>query len=136
MPKQKSKSEIKKTRARKEPSGFISALLKWAAWLSVFLLTAGGITAVGIFMHISEDLPKISRLSDYHPPTITTVYSDDNRKIGEFFKERRVVVSLAQMPQMLLEAIIAAEDSRFYKHKGVDFLITWISLKEFPAINH
>jgi penicillin-binding protein 1A len=122
MENQKSKSEIKKNRVRKEPRGFMSAIVKSVSWLGVFLFIAGGITAVGIFMHISEDLPKISKLSDYHPPTITTVYSDDNRKIGEFFKERRVVVSLAQMPQMLLEAFIAAEDSRFYKHKGVDFL--------------
>lgn len=121
MQKQKTKSEIKKTRVRKEPSGFIPAVLKSVAWLSVFLIVAGGMTAAGIFMHISEDLPKISKLSDYHPPVITTVYSDDNRKIGEFFKERRIVVSLAQMPRMLLEAFIAAEDSRFYKHKGVDF---------------
>lgn len=121
MQKQKTKSEIKKTRVRKEPGGFVASVLKSVAWLSVFLIIAGGVTAAGIFMHISEDLPKISKLSDYRPPVITTVYSDDNRKIGEFFKERRIVVSLAQMPRMLIEAFIAAEDSRFYKHKGVDF---------------
>lgn len=122
MPKQKTKAEIKKTRAKQEPRGILAPIMKWVAWLGVFIVIAGGIIAAGIFMHINEELPKISKLSDYHPPTITTIYSDDNRKIGEFYKERRIVVSLAQMPQMLIEAFIAAEDSRFYKHKGIDFL--------------
>ena len=54
------------------------------------------------------------------PPIITSVYSDDNRKIAEFFKERRVVISLDEMPLMLKQAFIAAEDARFYKHYGID----------------
>ena len=73
-------------------------------------------------------LPKISSLKDYQPPVITTVYSDDNRKIAEFFKERRIVIPLSQMPNMLKEAFIAAEDSRFYKHKGIDFFSSLVFL--------
>ncbi|MGD8446635.1 MAG: PBP1A family penicillin-binding protein, partial [Desulfobacterales bacterium] len=49
-------------------------------------------------------------------------YADDNRKIAEFFKERRIVMPLPQMPQMLVDAFVAAEDSRFYKHQGIDFI--------------
>ena len=70
--------------------------------------------------YLSQDLPKITTLKDYRPPVITTVYSDDNRKIAEFFKERRIVRSLGEMPEMLINAFIAAEDSRFYKHRGID----------------
>jgi penicillin-binding protein 1A len=61
-------------------------------------------------------------LNDYRPPVITAVYSDDNRKIAEFFKERRIVLPLSNMPDMLKKAFVAAEDSRFYKHKGIDIL--------------
>ena len=75
---------------------------------------------VATFFYLSQDLPQISTLKDYKPPIITTVYSDDGRKIAEFFKERRIVVPLAEMPQMLIDAFIAAEDARFYKHKGID----------------
>jgi penicillin-binding protein 1A len=52
---------------------------------------------------------------------ITTVFSDDNRKIAEFYKERRIVVPLSDIPQVMLDAFIAAEDARFLKHKGIDF---------------
>ena len=88
----------------------------------VAVMAAAGCLALGgIYFYLSRELPKISSLKDYRPPVITTVFSDDNRKIAEFYKERRIVISLAEMPDMLKQAFIAAEDSRFYKHKGIDF---------------
>ena len=77
---------------------------------------------MAVYYSISKDLPKITSLSDYHPSIITTVYADDNRKIAEFFKERRIVMPLSQMPSMLVDAFVAAEDARFYKHQGIDFI--------------
>jgi penicillin-binding protein 1A len=71
---------------------------------------------------MGDDLPKIESLAEYRPPVITAVYSDDNRKIGEFYKERRIVVPLSDIQRTLMEAFIAAEDARFYKHKGIDFV--------------
>jgi len=90
--------------------------------LALVAVTAVAATGVGLFLHLSGDLPKISSLADYRPSVITTVYSDDNRKIAEFYKERRIVLPLSKMPKMLIEAFVAAEDARFYKHRGVDFL--------------
>ena len=71
---------------------------------------------------MSRDLPQISSLSEYRPPIITTVYSDDERKIGEFYHERRIVIPLSEIPALLKEAFIAAEDARFFKHQGIDFI--------------
>lgn len=88
----------------------------------VVILIFGTMGVTGVYLYLSKDLPKISSLKDYRPPVITTVYSDDNRKIAEFFKERRIVIPLSQMPIMLKNAFVAAEDSRFYQHKGIDVL--------------
>ena len=52
---------------------------------------------------------------------ITMVYSDDGKKIAEFYRERRILVPLSETPQMLIDAFVAAEDARFYKHTGIDF---------------
>jgi penicillin-binding protein 1A len=98
------------------------------------LLLLGGLAAVGGYFYISQDLPKISSLRDYRPPIITTVYADDNRKIGEFFKERRIVTPLSQIPTTVVNAFIAAEDARFYQHPGVDpFSILRAALKNLEA---
>jgi penicillin-binding protein 1A len=78
------------------------------------------IAAVGGYQYISQDLPKINSLMDYRPPIITTVYAEDGRKIGEFFKERRIVIPLGEVPPLLVKAFIAAEDSRFFQHQGID----------------
>ncbi|MBW2369735.1 MAG: PBP1A family penicillin-binding protein [Deltaproteobacteria bacterium] len=120
MAKQKKRSDIIKNRARKAPVGFFRRLTKLILWFLLVCLVAGAITAVVVYFHLSEDLPKISSLSDYRPSVITTAYSDDGRKIAEFYRERRIVVPLDQMSPMLKEAFIAAEDARFYKHKGID----------------
>lgn len=53
---------------------------------------------------------------------VTEIYADDNTKIGEFFIERRKWVSYKDIPKNLVHAIISAEDSKFFKHFGVDFV--------------
>ena len=62
------------------------------------------------------------------------MFSDDGRKIGEFYKERRIVIPLAQMPENLINAFVAAEDSRFRTHPGIDIQsIIRASIKNFQA---
>ncbi len=122
MPKRKRPSQIRRKRARKEHGGYFAKILRLFIWALLFIMISGALSVAGIYFYLSENLPKISTLKDYRPPVITTVYSDDNRKIGEFYKERRVVLPLDKMSIMLKEAFIAAEDARFYKHKGIDIL--------------
>ncbi len=99
----------------------VAKLVKWSLWAVICLMLLGSAAGMGIYFYLSGDLPKIASLTDYHPPIITTVYSDDNRKIAEFYRERRVVLPLTSIPLKLQQAFIAAEDSRFYKHQGIDF---------------
>jgi penicillin-binding protein 1A len=122
MPKSKHASQIIKKRSRKSQRRFLISIFKWLLLTSVLIVIVGSMGIAGVYFYLSRNLPKISSLKDYRPPIITTVYSDDNRKIGEFFKERRIVVPLSEMPDMLKKAFVAAEDSRFYKHQGIDIL--------------
>ena len=118
--KSKRTSDILKKRTKRKKKGFFRKLFLWSLLLGFILILFGAVAGVATFYYLSLDLPQIATLTDYQPPIITTVYSDDGRKIAEFSKERRIIIPLAEMPQMLIDAFIAAEDSRFYKHKGID----------------
>ena len=110
------------SQTRKKKRGLLARLLRWMLGLMLVALLAGIGTVGGIYYYLSKDLPQITSLSEYRPSIITTVYSDDNRKIGEFYKERRIVIPLSDIPKLLKEAFIAAEDARFFKHQGVDII--------------
>jgi penicillin-binding protein 1A len=122
MVKKATTSQILKKRALKQQRGPWARIIKWSLWAVVFLMFVAVSATVGFFLYLGRDLPKISSLRDYHPPIITTVYSDDNRVMAEFFKERRIVLPLEQIPVHLQNAFLAAEDARFYKHQGIDFI--------------
>jgi penicillin-binding protein 1A len=122
MAKDKSTSQVLKKRARKSRRGRGATIIRWFLLVFIFTVISGVIGVAGVYFYLSKNLPEISTLKDYRPSVITTIYSDDNRKIAEFFRERRIVIPLSQMSPMLKNAFIAAEDARFYNHKGIDIL--------------
>ena len=67
-------------------------------------------------------LPSLDVLTDYQPKIPLRVYSADGKLIGEFGEERRAVVKLGAVPRPMVNAILAAEDERFYQHSGVDYV--------------
>jgi len=105
---------------KKQP--IVGRFFRWFLVVLIVLMVAVAMAIGGLYLYLCKDLPKITSLSEYRPPTITEVFSDDNRKIGEFYSERRIVIPLSEMPQTLKEAFIAAEDARYFKHKGIDFV--------------
>ena len=96
-------------------------LLKFFMWTSLVLLLFGVIIGAVLWYLWSSNLPYIGSLEEYTPPIITEIYSDDGEVIGRFSEERRILVSLDQVPQHLINAFVAAEDGRFFEHEGVDF---------------
>ncbi|MPZ16519.1 MAG: PBP1A family penicillin-binding protein [Luteitalea sp.] len=75
--------------------------------------------ACGVLFVYAGDLPQISALDDQALPTISRIYATDNKVIGEFATERRVIVRYDQIPPVLRNAIVAAEDSGFFTHIGL-----------------
>ncbi len=68
----------------------------------------------------SSNLPYIGSMKEYRPPTVSEIYSDDGEVIGRFWDEKRIVVPLDELPEHLIQAFVAAEDSRFFEHEGLD----------------
>ncbi|MGM0424757.1 MAG: penicillin-binding protein 1A, partial [Thermodesulfobacteriota bacterium] len=68
----------------------------------------------------ARDLPKINDITDYNPALTTTVYARDGQVLGHLSQENRFLVSLHEVAPSVPLAFLAAEDSSFYEHAGVD----------------
>ena len=84
------------------------------------ILAAAAGAALGIVLVYSTDLPQVTELEQYRPSTITELYDDQNRVIGQFALQRRVIDKYDDFPKVLRDAIISTEDKDFERHWGVD----------------
>lgn len=96
---------------------------RWFVMAGVALL--GGIALAGLVVAIYaawvlHDMPDASELADYRPATATRVFAGDGTLIGEFSDERRIYVTYDQVPEQVIHAFLAAEDSHFFQHGGID----------------
>ena len=80
-----------------------------------------GIAAGGL-MALVKGVPQVEEIKGYVPAHGTEVYADDDTLIGEFKIEKGEYVPISKIPEDLIRAIVAVEDSRFWLHKGVDFI--------------
>jgi penicillin-binding protein 1A len=102
--------------------------LKWLRFLAFPLVLCGGAAAAGVFLAglvvalAYPNLPSLEVLTDYQPKIPLRVYTAEGALIGEFGEERRSVISIREVPEQLKQAILAAEDERFYQHTGIDYL--------------
>ncbi len=74
----------------------------------------------GVFWMYGRDLPSHESLAQYKPPTISRIYSGEGKMIDEFARERRLFVPSDEIPELVKEAFISAEDKNFYNHHGYD----------------
>jgi len=83
--------------------------------LAMMALTLGA-----IFYMYGRDLPSYDVLSQYAPKTISRIYSSEGRIIDEFASERRLFTPSEEIPDIVKQAFISAEDKNFYSHPGYD----------------
>ena len=100
-------------------------LKRWAVYLLSVILGLGVVGALlGAFVLalLWPTLPSLEALTDYQPKIPLRVVSIEGDLLGEFGEERRAIVSIREVPDVMKQAILAAEDERFYQHGGVDYL--------------
>jgi penicillin-binding protein 1A len=116
----------------KPPSGPPLNPRSFGAWLlralaALFGLGAAGVVSLLILIAITmalayPNLPDISDLEDYHPKLPLRVYSVEGDLIGEFGEEHRTLTPIAEIPDVMKNAILAIEDARFFQHGGIDYI--------------
>jgi penicillin-binding protein 1A len=95
--------------------------------LRLSLITAAGLTlaglivAGGVYLYLSPQLPSADTLRDVRYQVPLRVYSRDGKLLAEYGEMRRSPVKLSEVPDLMVKAVLAAEDDRFYEHPGVDY---------------
>lgn len=89
-------------------------------------LAAAGVASlllmVGLALAVAyPNLPDVGHLADYRPKLPLQVLTADGRPMGDFGEERRNLVPIKDMPQVMIDAVLAIEDARFFEHSGVDY---------------
>lgn len=101
------------------------SLRKWLLILAIApFIAAASAVLVGALatLLINDRLPPLDSLLDYKPRIPLRVYSADGVLIGEFGEERRTFVRIQDVPEAMKNAIVAAEDARFFEHVGIDLI--------------
>ncbi len=97
---------------------FVAFPLAVLAGLAVAAFLAAGLVVVLAY----PQLPSLEALTSYQPKIPLRIYTADGTLIGEFGEERRAFAAIDEVPQQLKNAVIAAEDERFYEHAGIDYV--------------
>ncbi|HFC92008.1 MAG TPA: penicillin-binding protein 1A [Leucothrix mucor] len=99
---------------------FISTLFKRILAPLTIIFALGVVAVAGSYFYYTPQLPSIKALHNTQLQLPIRVYSRENKLIAEFGRFRRRPIEIAEVPQRMINAFIAIEDSRFYQHKGVD----------------
>jgi penicillin-binding protein 1A len=121
----KPSSSSEKKSAPKQPAEQKSWFLQLFTW--VVGIGVAGVASLFIIVAITmaiayPNLPDISDLEDYRPKLPLRIFSAEGDLLGEFGEEHRTLTPIAEIPDVMKNAILAIEDARFFQHGGVDYL--------------
>lgn len=95
-------------------------LLKRLLQLAAVGFISGVLLVAVVIWYFAKDLPDFNSIADYKPNLITKIYSENNKLVAEYAKEKRIYVKLEDYPTKLVDSLLATEDSKFYEHVGFD----------------
>jgi len=103
---------------------------RWRPWHTVLALTLLFLCSLGVGLAwtawnrvcLDDRCPSIAQITVWEPDESSKLYAADGRLIHEFFQERRTVIDVGNLPEYVLQAFVAIEDKRFYRHHGLDYL--------------
>ncbi|WP_218353426.1 penicillin-binding protein 1A [Alteromonas lipotrueiana] len=95
-------------------------LLKTFFLLIIIGALVGSAALAGIYFYFKPDLPSVAVLKDVRLQTPMRIYTKDGSLISQYGVKRRIPVKLEDVPQQMIDAILATEDSRFFDHYGID----------------
>jgi penicillin-binding protein 1A len=110
-----------KTSANRTPPSTLSKLFKWLTLLFIAGCLLGSVALIGLYRHINAQLPEIEILKDVHYQIPLSVYSADGKLMAQFGEKKSSPIDIQAVPGQFVQAFIAAEDSRFFDHPGVDY---------------
>ncbi len=113
----KTQQSGKKTKRK----GFIWRLFRFGIILGIFGSILGAIAVSGLYLYMSPNLPEVDSLKDVHFQVPLRVYTADGKLMGEFGEKRRLPLTYPEIPENLVQAVLGAEDDRFFEHPGVDY---------------
>jgi len=87
----------------------------------VVLSFISGAAAVGFYLGFLKDLPDLHSVEDFRPALSSVVLDSEGTPVGEFYTERRRLTPLEKIPEHSRLAFVAAEDSKFFEHGGIDY---------------
>ncbi len=96
-------------------------LLRFGFVAFFILSVTGGLTAVGVYLFLEPGLPSVTTLREVQLQIPLRVYSKEGNLLAEYGEKRRKPLQLAEIPQTMQQAFLAAEDDRFFEHPGVDY---------------
>ena len=110
-----------------------SRAFKWLLASAGLLVVAGIGGAIAFYLAFVRDLPDLHTIEDYRPPITSRVVDRNGEVVGEFFKERRSLAPIDELPRHLVQAFVAGEDSSFFEHAGIDYRsilrAVWVNLR-------
>ncbi len=99
----------------------LSKVTRQLVYLLALLSIAAGMGTIALYLAVGPQLPEVASIQKIRLQTPMRIYSSDNRLIAEFGDKRRIPITLDQVPQDFINALLSTEDQRFYEHSGVDF---------------
>jgi penicillin-binding protein 1A len=107
-------------------TSFLGFLFSWLV-IGALMALAG---LVAIFMIYGRDLPDHEQLAQYEPATLSRIYSGEGQLMDEFARERRIFTPIDEIPDLIKQAFVSAEDKNFYTHHGFDPVGIAVALRD------